>query len=401
MINHATKNAFSAMTGLSAGDLVQKSLENQGCSQKAAAKAGALYDLSTGNLVGFHQNMMEALTGYEPQDRPKLDSPKCARPHCAPKPGRVLKGRLQRIDLANRKGGLMGALGCAAAGFAIGGPAGAIAGGAIGFFAKRAGARCKARALEHRLNTNPAFRRRFEARIGGRYIPDGRCDGKITIVKNGRQPKIRGLRAAAFHHHLLHNCHGSVLSGLDRGFGQVGKLMENMNRAGQSQGESRIRQQAAPGSEVSKLPTPCTFEDLVAAFMIDVVKDMENELKDKMAEMESGQENGNGVGKVLGQVGSVVGGAAGSAAGSMIAPGYGTMLGGNVGASLGGQAGQAVGSALSGQGQAGDAGKDSRQINFEKIKNLMQKLQQCLQSLSNVLNTMHQGSMNAIRNIRA
>ena len=51
------------------------------------------------------------------------------------------------------------------------------------------------------------------------------------------------------------------------------------------------------------------------------------------------------------------------------------------------------------KGQATD--EDSRQILFEKIKNLMQKMQQMFQSLSNVLNTMHQGAMNSIRNIRA
>jgi hypothetical protein len=38
---------------------------------------------------------------------------------------------------------------------------------------------------------------------------------------------------------------------------------------------------------------------------------------------------------------------------------------------------------------------------MEELKNMMQKLQQMQQALSNVLNSMHQGAMNSVRNIRA
>ena len=43
---------------------------------------------------------------------------------------------------------------------------------------------------------------------------------------------------------------------------------------------------------------------------------------------------------------------------------------------------------------------DSRQENFEAIKNAMNKLSEMQQSLSNILNTMHQSAMNTIGNIR-
>jgi hypothetical protein len=43
---------------------------------------------------------------------------------------------------------------------------------------------------------------------------------------------------------------------------------------------------------------------------------------------------------------------------------------------------------------------DSRQENFEAIKNAMNKLSEMQQSLSNILNTMHQRAMNTIGNIR-
>jgi hypothetical protein len=426
-------NAFSAITGFSGGDVLQQALENKGVNESGAARAGALYDLSTGNLVGYHQNMVESLTGYEPQDRPKFNSPGCGKPHCPPNPRHAIGRHVQRMDLANQQHGLMGALGGAAAGFALGGPHGALAGGALGLFAQKAGARCKAKALEHRLENNPLFRRRFEAKVGGRYIPDGRCDGKITIAKNGMRPHIPGLTPGAFPG-LLGQGSGSVLSGLQRGFASMQNLINGFQGAGQANGsnnpqgygaqgsgavdgESKIRAQAEPGSEVSKLPNPCTFEDLVAAFLIDVVKDMEKELEEKMGEyekMKGSDESGDsksgaaGGGAGLGQIGSVVGGMAGSAVGSMVAPGIGTMVGGNIGSAVGGAVGKQAGSAVGGSSSSSGAAEgaegsdeDSRQIMFEKIKDLMQKLQQALQSLSNVLNTMHQGSMNAIRNIRA
>jgi len=95
------------------------------------------------------------------------------------------------------------------------------------------------------------------------------------------------------------------------------------------------------------------FEDMVAQFLFDVIKEMQAELKKKMAQyktMSKSKGGGGGGGK----------GAAGGAGG----------------------------------------GEDSRQLMFEEIKNMMQKMQQMIQSLSNILNTMHQGAMNSIRNIR-
>ena len=86
-------------------------------------------------------------------------------------------------------------------------------------------------------------------------------------------------------------------------------------------------------------------------------------------------------------------GVAGAAVGTYFSPGLGTKVGYAAGSAVGEKAGQAV-----------DGKKDSessRSLMFEKIKDLMQKLQQAIQSLSNIINTMHQGSINSIRNIRA
>lgn len=129
-------------------------------------------------------------------------------------------------------------------------------------------------------------------------------------------------------------------------------------------------------SYMSRLPPNATFEDLVAAFMMDEVKKMQDELKQEMAKMKASNQTDGGKGA---NGGAAAGGAGGGGAGKAAS-----------GAGGGGAAG----------GAGGDNG-DSRQLMFEELKNKMNKLQQMLQSMSNVLNTMHQGAMNSIRNIRA
>ncbi len=145
-----------------------------------------------------------------------------------------------------------------------------------------------------------------------------------------------------------------------------------------------------PDSEVAKLPRPCTFEDLVAAFMIDVVRDAQKDAQEIMQELEDNKsEKAN--------------------ARLMKAGAKALESSAKVGASLlPAQAGQVAG-ALTDATFSAEVGKadaqleeikDNRQILMERLKNTMNRLQQMQQALSNVLNTMHQGAMNVIRNIK-
>ncbi|MFZ9889240.1 MAG: hypothetical protein ACO3JL_17235, partial [Myxococcota bacterium] len=47
-----------------------------------------------------------------------------------------------------------------------------------------------------------------------------------------------------------------------------------------------------------------------------------------------------------------------------------------------------------------DQAQRSHNLEMERLKLLMQRMQQMQQALSNVLNTMHEGAMNSIRNIK-
>ncbi len=135
-----------------------------------------------------------------------------------------------------------------------------------------------------------------------------------------------------------------------------------------------------------------TFEDKVATMMVDIIKKMQEDIEKRLEKLkaqaqaaESG--GGGGGGKGGGMLGSVLG-----MAGNMIMPGVGGAVGGMVGNAIGGAAGGG------GAGGAG-GGQESRNIEFEMLKNEMQKLSQMQQAFSNVLNEMHQLAMNAIRGI--
>lgn len=391
VLSGAFRSAMTAITGRSGGDAHQALLQALGMDQRQAALHGALHDLSAGNLAGYQKNLFEAFTGVDPGRLGAQMAP-C---HHMPSPMSCLGARYERMDLKNcTKGGLGAMLG----GFALGGPLGALIG-------KSLSKRSKAKALERRLNRDPIFRAQFEAAVGGRYVPDGRTDGKITIARHnfGLPGMAPGMFASLGGNPIA----GSALSGLARMMGNAANLMQGLGFGGGAQGaggsqpynseygsKSSFGANAKPGSFMANLPPNATFEDLVAAFMMDTVKEMQEEIKKEMDKLKNSNEADGGRGRrgyggVLGSIGSLAGGVLGGMVGGPIGSGIGQNLGGALGGALGG-----------GSGGAQGAESDSRQLMFENLKNLMNKLQQMMQSMSNVLNTMHQGAMNSIRNIR-
>ncbi len=171
---------------------------------------------------------------------------------------------------------------------------------------------------------------------------------------------------------------GGGAAALGLGGGALKTAMAVLGPGGAFQAENIMREKfgatytaGGPGAQVNRLPANATFEDLVAAFMFDVVKDMQKEAKAKMDEIRQSIDKGDGKtvgaevkGNVQGAANTVTGGAAGNAA--------------NAG-----------------------KGEDSRNLMFEELKNTMQKLAQMQQALSSVINTMHEQAMSAIRHIKA
>jgi hypothetical protein len=141
------------------------------------------------------------------------------------------------------------------------------------------------------------------------------------------------------------------------------------------------------------------FEDRVFDLMIKIVKEQQDKIEARLKKLEeqakAATEGGGkkkkkgGFGAVLGVIGGVVGGVFG-----MPQVGYAV--------------GSAVGGAIDKQKQEkadrkeaqANGSQESRNIEFEMIKNEMQKLSQMQQALSNVLNSMDELAKSAIRNIK-
>ncbi len=149
------------------------------------------------------------------------------------------------------------------------------------------------------------------------------------------------------------------------GFGGPGGAIETKTFIGAS------RTQGGPGSALAALPKPAMFEDIVAAFMVDFVKDKQNEIEMKLDGL---RQNAQNAGKT-----------AGDKASGFVKGGVNTVTGG--------VSGKAENAASSESGE-------SRNIEFEMLKNEMQKLSQMQQAMSGVLNAMNETAMKAISNIR-
>ena len=134
------------------------------------------------------------------------------------------------------------------------------------------------------------------------------------------------------------------------------------------------RTDGAADSLVARLKPPVQFEDLISAFMVDFVKDKQKEIEGKLDKLRQSAQNaeGNGAqGGIRGFFGGLV---------SSI-----PLVGG------------ALGNAINGEKSSGS---ESRNIEFEMLKNEMQKLSQMQQAMSNVLNEIHNLAMSSIRAIK-
>jgi hypothetical protein len=128
------------------------------------------------------------------------------------------------------------------------------------------------------------------------------------------------------------------------------------------------RTQGGPGSMYASLPRPAFFEDIIAALMIDHLTDQQEKIEAKAKDLlNRSKEADKASAQAKGMAESGVRAAGGDAAADAAKTG----------------------------------GAESRNIEFEMIKNEIQKLSQMQQALSNVLNTMHEQAMGAIRHIKA
>jgi len=166
---------------------------------------------------------------------------------------------------------------------------------------------------------------------------------------------------------------GAVALGGGRlGFDQLMGFQSSTVR--QFTGQTRTNQGIASDSMVARLKPPVMFEDLVAAFMVDFVKDKQKEIEGKLDKLRKTAANAEGSG-AEGGVRGFLGGIFRNI----------PIIGGAIGGA---------------QDNEKSGNSESRNIEFEMLKNEMQKLSQMQQALSGVLNSMHDTAKNAIQAIR-
>jgi hypothetical protein len=193
--------------------------------------------------------------------------------------------------------------------------------------------------------------------------------------------------------------------------------------------ENRLVPEKPPyESAVSRLKPPVFFEDLIAAFMTDLIQASQSDIREKTRELdtikakrrelrEATREQSRAIEKGenggLGGLGSVVGdllkGPAGAAAMALLPP-PANFAAGLIGPALdlfegvAADGAQKEGLSLKEEQDATlkelDATEDSITQLTEDIKNAVQRMQQMQTALSNILNAMHQTAMNTISNIR-
>ena len=210
-------------------------------------------------------------------------------------------------------------------------------------------------------------------------IPKGFLGGGAALGAGGIGAILAGLGGAALG--------GSALSGLANSQLGLGSMLMGVlgnpkdmagtafgflagdNKANVRSALGMQRANGGPGSMFASLPKPAFFEDIIAALMVDFVKDKQDEVEGKLKDLQKRSEKGK---SAENQAGGAVTGLA-----RKVIPGVG---GANDAAT--------------------DGNSDSRNIEFEMIKNEVQKLTQMQQAMSNVLNTMHEQAMNSIRQIK-
>jgi hypothetical protein len=129
------------------------------------------------------------------------------------------------------------------------------------------------------------------------------------------------------------------------------------------------------------------FEDMIQSLMMKVVKQLQREAAAIMKKLESMSSKSGA--KEGGSTADGTGGAAPNTGGPNAPAGQPSGSGGAAGADSSGGTGPAAGNV-----------DDSRDLMMERLKVAMQKLSQCQQAMSNVINTMHENAMNPIRNIK-
>ncbi|MCB9463955.1 MAG: hypothetical protein H6682_09750 [Candidatus Eisenbacteria bacterium] len=244
-----------------------------------------------------------------------------------------------------------------------------------------------------------------------RDAKDGRIDGQATTYKTrtkfawhpGNACAPRPFFPPSFAFHPAMNAIGGAGAALGNALGGgiqdiLGKLFGGANGANGSNGTNGSNGSNGSngtngvGSTDSVLSDPSlSLEDKLALLMAKLTEHMDKQIEQKMKDIETqmtneknggangsnGSNGGGGIGGIFGSIGKAVGGL------------FGGLLGGGGSSSAGGANGSS------------SQNSSNLQLLQTQLQQLMQKRQQMFQTMSNILKSLHDTSMNTIRQLKA
>jgi len=265
---------------------------------------------------------------------------------------------------------------------------------------ERIGLGAVGRSMERALLTDQNFRMRMEQRMGGIIVPDGRMDGRVTVLRNA--PMFAGQQltnSLMMANPLL----GGVFRGLSMMEGNMGRMMTGMCYPGFNMGGANVNMvlrdpETANLAQGMGMQPPLSFEDLLFLMMMKYATKKEKEILNKMNELsgKGGQGGMGGFGNFLGSVASIGGSVLGGLYGGFP---LGTMIGGQLGSAVGGMLG-GQGGANGANGAFGNTSQQSDTLKQMQMQKLMEDLKKMYEMLSNVMKSMSDMQMAAVRNLR-
>ncbi len=236
-------------------------------------------------------------------------------------------------------------------------------------------------------------------------LRDGRADGVATKYRT-----VRGSHLSPGHQNLSGLIGraftpgwnpANAISNIFKGISNIGNIVGGAAGAAGAGGAG-----AAGGADSSEsvLSNPnLTLEDKLMLLMAKLSKHMDKQIEDKMKQIESAmkqqgsKKSGKSGGGMFGGIFKAIGGIAGTAFGGPI----GGMIGNAAGGILGGLLGGGGGKGGAGAGGANAGKKPNLQLLQSQLQSLMQKRQQMFQTMTNIMKSLHDTSMAAIRNLKA
>ncbi|MBN2359014.1 MAG: hypothetical protein JXR83_06145 [Deltaproteobacteria bacterium] len=374
-------------------------LDALGLPEQLGDMIGAQIDAARGDWAGYARNMMDLTSGMSSGQLDGLFGKGLPGSQFVPRPHEMLSGnRLKwgglfhtpfgRFDVSREQ---------------LGGK---------GLFGKMVGT-----SMERAILTNPAFKARMERVLGGRIIPDGRPDGRITVLRYrpnfpqipftnqiASNPMLSGMYGALAR---MENNIKNLLGGLTGGASAAGSTAKAGGSSAISQTTNGVDLQDAETKELAQgmgMDTSAlSFEDVLFLMMMKYARKKEKEIISKMNEL-SGSKGSEGsrrrrgyggfIGGLLGGVGKLFG-----TFGGLLPPPYGMIA--KVGGGLMNMAGNAAsGGSQGSSGAFGDANQTSDTLKQMQMQKLMEDLKKMYEMLSNVMKSMTDMQMAAVRNLR-